>query len=335
LYYKIAFREGLWRESKSNIDLYRRYAVIVEPTATVATVDQATPVATTAVAATPVAGTTGDVNECRPFQLTSYLAYEVVGADGEEIGEVDGVVVYRDAALVPAAGAPDFTGFTAGQYANPTVAYLVVDFDDAAGFGDAETLIPFGAFEALNEQTAFEDCRLVFANSYELDGFPLWDWDAQPDLNEENWDDEWAGFWSNLGVNVTTTAPSGQQIGNPVIFRDNFDDINVLNLQGEDLGEIEEFILDPATGEITHAVLATGGFLGIGEKWIPIPMNQVIWGNYDEENNDLGEIYINHPDDYWSEAPVIDDLDGVDFSLDTWDDEYDLYWEGVNTRTTP
>lgn len=301
-----------------------------EATATVAATEAMDATPTTDAAAATAAPGEGEVSECQPHRLTSYLDYEIAGADGENIGEVDGVVVLRDAALVPATGAPDFSGFTAGQYANAQVAYFVVDFDDAAGFGDGETLVPFNAFTALTEQTAVEDCRLVFASSYELEGFPVWDWDVLPDFNDENWDNEWNGFWSNLGVTVNTTGVGGQQLGNPVVFRDNFDDINVLNLNDEDLGEIEDFIIDPATGEIRYAVLAAGGFLGIGEKLIPLPMNQVIWGNFDDDAADLGEVYINHPDDGWENAPEID-LDNVDFSADTWDDEFETYWEGVNT----
>lgn len=298
-----------------------------EATATEAVVEDATPTTDAGAATTPVAG--DDTNECRPHQLTSYLDYEVAGADGENIGEVDGVVVLRDAAMVPATGAPDFSGFTAGQYANAQLAYFVIDFDDAAGYGDGETLVPFNAFTALTEQTMVEDCRLVLATSYELEGSPVWDWDVLPDFNDENWDNEWAGFWSNLGVTVNTTGTGGQQLGNPVVFRDNFDDINVLNLNGEDLGEIEDFIIDPATGEIRYAVLAAGGFLGIGEKLIPLPMNQIMWGNFDDDAADLGEVYINHPDDGWENAPEID-LDNVDFSTDAWSTEFDTYWEGVN-----
>lgn len=310
----------------------------VEPTAEATATEaagavDATPTTDAAAGGTDATATPGEgevgADVCQPNRLTSYLDYEIAGADGENIGEVDGVVVLRDAALVPATGAPDFSGFTAGQYANAQVAYFVVDFDDAAGFGDGETLVPFTAFTALNDQTPVEDCRLVFASSYELEGFPVWDWDALPDFTDENWDNEFEGFWSNLGVTVNTTGVGGQQLGNPVVFRDNFDDINVLNLNDEDLGEIEDFIIDPATGEIRYAVLAAGGFLGIGEKLIPLPMNQVIWGNFDDDAADLGEVYVNHPDDGWENAPEID-LDNVDFSADTWDDEYETYWEGVN-----
>ncbi|HEV7801284.1 MAG TPA: PRC-barrel domain-containing protein [Burkholderiales bacterium] len=45
----------------------------------------------------------------------------------------------------------------------------------------------------------------------------------------------------------------------------------VQNHQGETLGEIEEIMLDVRGGRIAYAVLAVGGFLGMGEKYFAIP----------------------------------------------------------------
>ena len=41
--------------------------------------------------------------------------------------------------------------------------------------------------------------------------------------------------------------------------------------QGDDIGELEDLVLDPKTGEIQFAVLGLGGVLGIGEKKAPVP----------------------------------------------------------------
>ncbi|MHC1763265.1 MAG: PRC-barrel domain-containing protein [Verrucomicrobiia bacterium] len=47
--------------------------------------------------------------------------------------------------------------------------------------------------------------------------------------------------------------------------------MNVRNLQNERLGEIEDLVVDFKSGKISYAVLAVGGFLGIGEKYVAIP----------------------------------------------------------------
>lgn len=47
----------------------------------------------------------------------------------------------------------------------------------------------------------------------------------------------------------------------------------VVNADGEDLGEIEDIMLDVPNGRIAYAVLSFGGFLGMGDKLFAIP-----WG---------------------------------------------------------
>jgi sporulation protein YlmC with PRC-barrel domain len=45
----------------------------------------------------------------------------------------------------------------------------------------------------------------------------------------------------------------------------------VVNRQGEDLGEIDEIMLDVPRGKIAYAVMSAGGLMGIGEKLFAIP----------------------------------------------------------------
>jgi sporulation protein YlmC with PRC-barrel domain len=45
----------------------------------------------------------------------------------------------------------------------------------------------------------------------------------------------------------------------------------VVNLAGEDIGKIEELMIDVTTGRVAYAVLSFGGFLGIGNKLFALP----------------------------------------------------------------
>jgi len=47
----------------------------------------------------------------------------------------------------------------------------------------------------------------------------------------------------------------------------------VINTAGEDLGKIEELMIDLSDGRVAYAVLSFGGFLGMGNKLFAIP-----WG---------------------------------------------------------
>jgi uncharacterized protein YrrD len=52
---------------------------------------------------------------------------------------------------------------------------------------------------------------------------------------------------------------------------DTLDGDSVVNAQGEDLGKIEDIMLDVERGRIAYAVLSYGGFLGMGDKLFAVP----------------------------------------------------------------
>lgn len=46
---------------------------------------------------------------------------------------------------------------------------------------------------------------------------------------------------------------------------------DVYNKDGEDLGDIKEFMIDMSTGRIAYAVLSFGGLMGMGDKLFAVP----------------------------------------------------------------
>ena len=47
--------------------------------------------------------------------------------------------------------------------------------------------------------------------------------------------------------------------------------LNVQNAAGEDIGEINDIVLDPKSGRVRYAALSFGGLLGLGDKLFAIP----------------------------------------------------------------
>ena len=86
---------------------------------------------------------------------------------------------------------------------------------------------------------------------------------------------------------------------------------NVCNAQGEDLGHIEEVMIDPANGQVGYAVLAFGGFLGMGEKLFAVPFARLA---VDRENE---KMVLNIDKERLKEAPGFDKDDWPDFSATT------------------
>jgi sporulation protein YlmC with PRC-barrel domain len=50
---------------------------------------------------------------------------------------------------------------------------------------------------------------------------------------------------------------------------------------GDTIGEIDRIMIDPSTGRIAYLLLSRGGFLGIGEEWVPIPAQAITWSDQD------------------------------------------------------
>src|SRR5215212_4983254 len=75
------------------------------------------------------------------------------------------------------------------------------------------------------------------------------------------------------GARITGTSHLDDRSGPgpEVMAASDFEGEDVVNRQGETLGDIEEIMLDVRSGRIAYAVLSAGGFLGIGEKYFAIP----------------------------------------------------------------
>ena len=58
----------------------------------------------------------------------------------------------------------------------------------------------------------------------------------------------------------------------------------VENSKGENLGKIESLMLDLSENRIIYAVLSFGGFLGMGDKLFPVPMDAITFRS-DEKGN--------------------------------------------------
>jgi sporulation protein YlmC with PRC-barrel domain len=99
---------------------------------------------------------------------------------------------------------------------------------------------------------------------------------------------------------------------------------------GNKIGEVEDVMLDKLSNSILFAVVSFGGFLGMAEKYHPIP-----WGSldYDEEED---AYVVNYTKDQLKAAPVasIDELtkdDGLRLREKTYDYyKAPRYWESPN-----
>jgi sporulation protein YlmC with PRC-barrel domain len=86
----------------------------------------------------------------------------------------------------------------------------------------------------------------------------------------------------------------------------------VRNSAGEDLGKIEEIMLDIPSGRVAYAVLSFGGFLGMGNKLFAVPWNAL---TLDEREH---EFILNVDKQVLENAPGFDKDNWPDMADPTW-----------------
>jgi sporulation protein YlmC with PRC-barrel domain len=87
---------------------------------------------------------------------------------------------------------------------------------------------------------------------------------------------------------------------------------SVRNAAGEDLGKIDEIMIDIPSGRVAYAVLSFGGFLGMGDKLFAVPWNAL---KVDEDE----KCFILNVD-----RRTIEQAPG--FDKDNWPDMSDTGW---------
>ncbi len=106
----------------------------------------------------------------------------------------------------------------------------------------------------------------------------------------------------------------------------------VKDTTGKKIGEIEDVVLDKQSNEILFAVVGFGGFLGMAEKYHPIPWSAL---DYDETEN---AYVVPYSKEQLKAAPAgsIDELtrdDGLGVRNRTYDYyKAPRYWEGNAVR---
>jgi sporulation protein YlmC with PRC-barrel domain len=101
---------------------------------------------------------------------------------------------------------------------------------------------------------------------------------------------------------------------------------DVKNAAGEDLGTIEELMLDVENGRISYAVLSFGGFLGLGDKLFAIPWSALTL------NTEEKAFFLDASKTHLQNAPGFDKDNWPDFANKEWGQgiyEYynvDPYW---------
>ena len=94
----------------------------------------------------------------------------------------------------------------------------------------------------------------------------------------------------------------------------------VHNNAGENLGKVEELMLDLEQGRISYAVLSFGGFLGMGNKLFAIP-----WDAFTLDTDEHAFV-LNVPKEKLEKAPGFDKDNWPDFADRKWGQTIHQYY---------
>ncbi len=92
---------------------------------------------------------------------------------------------------------------------------------------------------------------------------------------------------------------------------------DVVNRKGDDLGQVQTFVIDMQVGLVAFALVAFGGFLGISDKWFAIPWSALKW------HPTTGKFVLSMSDEVLKNAPGMDKDRWVE-DIEKWQEEKDL-----------
>jgi sporulation protein YlmC with PRC-barrel domain len=104
---------------------------------------------------------------------------------------------------------------------------------------------------------------------------------------------------------------------------------DVTNAQGENLGEIEDLVINTATGKVDYAVLQFGGFLGMGDKLFAYPLER-----FKPASNQRGKLSLDVDKEKLKGSPGFDSKAWPDLNRSDYRAQVDRHY-GYQSGTKP
>ena len=117
-------------------------------------------------------------------------------------------------------------------------------------------------------------------------------------------------------------------------------DFTVWNQNGEQIGEVDDMVLDLDNTRVAYVIVSTGGFLDLGDREIVIPWDSLDLqtGAGDATGGEQNAFILQADQEVFDNAPDFDlttMLPEVGQPADDWDSEIRSYWESGVAPSTP
>ena len=123
-------------------------------------------------------------------------------------------------------------------------------------------------------------------------------------------------------MQTDTAARTGQtDETDRLISSDKVEGTSVYNRNGDNIGSINHLMIDKISGQVEFAVMSTGGFLGIGESYNPVPWHSLVY------DVNLGGYVIDADRARLEKAPRFASNAQPNWSDHSYADQVDEYWQ--------
>ncbi len=203
-----------------------------------------------------------DIDDPEFLSASTIKGDKIVNTDGEDLGKIEELMI---------------------DLQDGKVAYAVISFGGFLGMGDKLFAIPWKAFSLRLHKHAFTlDIPkeiLEKAEGFDKDNWPLTREELSRSYTYYGYQPYWqTGAAVRAGISGETESERIARMESTA-GRDNPDFLSadtiksdkVVNRAGENLGKIEELMIDLQDGRVAYAVLSHGGLLGIGNKLFAFP----------------------------------------------------------------
>ena len=104
---------------------------------------------------------------------------------------------------------------------------------------------------------------------------------------------------------------------------------DIKNRNQEDLGEVQDLVIDPETGDIRYAVISFGGVMGLGDKLFAVPFD-LLEAPEVKEGDDLAYFTLDIDKSRLETAPGFERSKWPDFNEQAWCAEVDKFYGGLS-----
>jgi sporulation protein YlmC with PRC-barrel domain len=204
------------------------------------------------------------------YRASKLIGCDVKNAKGENLGDIEEIVVD-----------------------NKRVSYAVLSFGGVLGIGEKYFAIPWRMLRLTPRDKDNVDATLDLEKET-LKNAPGFDKNNWPDMADQTWIGRIEGHYRTPGAPERTTEdppaapPRADMPGGDPARAGTHDPrsreftarrlskligVDVVNQRNQDLGEVEDVIVDAGRGTCDAALLGYGGVLGMGEKLVLVPFD--------------------------------------------------------------